>query len=219
MFRIFKKVWMPLLLVVVIAFGAYAVVRIRDLFGVNPIAVAGDANGDGIAAFNAKHITYEITGSPGGHTDVDYLDQDGQPHRIDAAPLPWSVTIVTTAVDVGQYRRAGQRRYADDWMQSGSGWQRRGRPRSQRIPTVRLLHSEIAMSDAHRKGNRPLVARVVQTVPVRKTAITLGCCCCRNNDVGPRHVHERLPMHDISYILAASQQRALTSGSRCRIRT
>ena len=95
-FRIFKKVWMPLLLVVVIAFGAYSVVRIRDLFGVNHVAVAGDANGDSTAAFNAKHITYEITGSPGGHADVDYLDEDGQPHRVDATPLPWSVTIVTT---------------------------------------------------------------------------------------------------------------------------
>jgi Mycobacterium membrane protein len=28
--------------------------------------------------------------------DVDYLDQDGQPHRVDAAPMPWSYTIVTT---------------------------------------------------------------------------------------------------------------------------
>jgi hypothetical protein len=36
-FRIFKKVWMPL-----IALGGYAVVRIRDLFGPNPVAVAGD---------------------------------------------------------------------------------------------------------------------------------------------------------------------------------
>jgi hypothetical protein len=28
--------------------------------------------------------------------DVDYLDENGQPHRIDAAALPWSFTIVTT---------------------------------------------------------------------------------------------------------------------------
>jgi hypothetical protein len=28
--------------------------------------------------------------------NVDYLDQNGQPHRVDNAPLPWSFTIVTT---------------------------------------------------------------------------------------------------------------------------
>ena len=33
LFRVFKKVWMPLLLVVVVALGAYAVVRIRDTIG------------------------------------------------------------------------------------------------------------------------------------------------------------------------------------------
>jgi hypothetical protein len=95
-FRIFKKAWMPLLLVVVITLGAYAVVRIRDLFGANPLVAAGDENRESTTAFNPKHITYEITGSPSGHADVDYLDEDGQPHRIDAASLPWSVTIVTT---------------------------------------------------------------------------------------------------------------------------
>jgi hypothetical protein len=55
-FRTFKKVWMPLRLVVVIALGAYATVRIRDLFGVTPVAVAGDEKGDDAAAFNPKHI-------------------------------------------------------------------------------------------------------------------------------------------------------------------
>ena len=81
MFRIFKKVWMPLLLVVVIALGGYAVVRIRDLFGANPVAVAGDEKGDGTAPFSPKHITYEITGPPGGRADVDYLDEDGPGRR------------------------------------------------------------------------------------------------------------------------------------------
>jgi hypothetical protein len=95
-FRIFKKAWMPLLLTVVIALGAYAVVRIRDVFGSNPVATAGDEKGDDSAPFSPKHITYEITGSRGGRADVDYLDEDGQPHRIDATALPWSVTIVTT---------------------------------------------------------------------------------------------------------------------------
>jgi hypothetical protein len=95
-FQMFKRVWMPLLLVVVISLGAYAVVRIRDTFGANAGVASGDGNADNTKPFNPKHITYEITGAPGGSVDVDYLDEDGQPHRVDAAPMPWSYTIVTT---------------------------------------------------------------------------------------------------------------------------
>ena len=79
-----------------VAIGAYAVVRIRDSFGVEATAAAADGTGDQTKPFNPKHITYEITGPPGGIVDVDYLDADGQPQRVDAAPLPWTYTVVTT---------------------------------------------------------------------------------------------------------------------------
>jgi hypothetical protein len=94
-FRVFKKVWMPLLLVVVVALGAYAVVRIRDTLGANGTAAAAAGNGGDTKPFNPKHIVYEITGSAGS-VNVDYLDENGQPHRVDNAALPWSFTIVTT---------------------------------------------------------------------------------------------------------------------------
>jgi hypothetical protein len=96
LFRLFKKVWIPLLLVVVIVLGMYAVVRIRDQFGAGATAAAADGNSDDTKPFNPKHIMYEITGPPGGRADVDYLDENGQPHRVDAARLPWSFTVVTT---------------------------------------------------------------------------------------------------------------------------
>lgn len=95
MFRVFRKLWIPLLLVVVVAVGAYAVVRIRDTLGANGAATAAAGNADDTKPFNPKHIAYEITGS-GGSVNVDYLDENGQPHRVDAAALPWSFTIVTT---------------------------------------------------------------------------------------------------------------------------
>jgi hypothetical protein len=83
---------MAVLLIVVITLGAYAVVRIRDTFGANGGVAGGEGNAD-----NPKHITYEVTGvGPGGRVAVDYLDENGQPHRVDAAPLPWSFTVVTT---------------------------------------------------------------------------------------------------------------------------
>jgi hypothetical protein len=95
LFRLFKQMWIPLL-VVVITLGAYAVLRIRDLFGAQATAAAADGNSDDTKPFNPKHIMYELTRPPGGNAEVDYLDEDGQPHRVDAAPLPWSFTVVTT---------------------------------------------------------------------------------------------------------------------------
>jgi hypothetical protein len=93
-FRLLKKAWMPLLLVVVVAVGAYAVVRVRDTLAQHQNTSAA-GNGDDTKPFNPKHITYEVTGA-GGSADLDYLDENGQPHRVDAAALPWSFTIVTT---------------------------------------------------------------------------------------------------------------------------
>lgn len=93
---VFKRFWMPLLLVAVVALGAYAVVRIRESAVQPPPSAGADANSGITDPFNPpKHITYEVTGT-GGSVDVDYLDENGQPHRVDAAALPWSFTIVTT---------------------------------------------------------------------------------------------------------------------------
>ena len=96
MFRVFRRAWIPLLLAVVIAVGAYAVVRIRDTFGASAAVAAAEGNADNTKPFNPKYIKYEITGSARGSVNVDYLDENGQPHRVDAAPLPWSYTVVTT---------------------------------------------------------------------------------------------------------------------------
>jgi hypothetical protein len=80
------------LLVVVVALGMYAILRIRDSGSHLP----GTAEGSAITAnFNPKHITYEITGA-GGTVNLNYLDENGQPHLIENAALPWSFTIVTT---------------------------------------------------------------------------------------------------------------------------
>jgi hypothetical protein len=87
---------MPLLLVVVVALGSYVVLRVRDSFGANAHASSADANADDTKPFNPKHITYEVTAPSGGSVSVNYLDEDGQPHLVENAPLPWSYTIVTT---------------------------------------------------------------------------------------------------------------------------
>lgn len=93
MYQVLKRFWIPLLLVVTVSLGAYAIVRIRESAVVH---ASKTDEGSGITAnFNPKHITYEITGS-GGTANLNYLDENGQPHLIENASLPWSFTIVTT---------------------------------------------------------------------------------------------------------------------------
>lgn len=96
MYRLFKKVWIPLLLVVVVALGSYVVLRVRASFGATAHAANHDANADDTKPFNPKHITYEVTSPSGGSVSANYLDENGQPHLVEHAPLPWSYTIVTT---------------------------------------------------------------------------------------------------------------------------
>jgi hypothetical protein len=94
-YRLFKRVWIPLLLAVVVVLGGYIVLRVRDSFGANAAVARGDVNVD-TKPFNPKHITYEVTAPAGGSVSLNYLDENGQPHLVEHAPLPWSYTIVTT---------------------------------------------------------------------------------------------------------------------------
>ena len=96
MFALFNKLWIPLLLSVVIAVGAYAVIRVRDTFGASAVVGGGAMNAGDIKPFNPKRVSYEIAGVRGGTASINYLDENEQSHRVDAASLPWSFTIVTT---------------------------------------------------------------------------------------------------------------------------
>lgn len=92
MYRLIKRFWIPLTLVLVVAVGAYAITRVRE--GKDP--GENSAGGSEITEnFNPKHITYEITGS-GGTANINYLDENGQPNLVENTRLPWSYTIVTT---------------------------------------------------------------------------------------------------------------------------
>ena len=84
---------MPLVLVVVIGLGTYAILRIRD--SANTHAPRADGGSAITENFNPKHIKYEVTGS-GGTATLNYLDENGQPHLVENVSLPWSFTIVTT---------------------------------------------------------------------------------------------------------------------------
>jgi hypothetical protein len=99
MTRLVKRAWVPMVMVVVVAFGAFSVVRLHGLFGSDP-RVSDAGNADAIVQFNPKHVVYEVFGPAGSVATVNYLDADAQPQEASDVPLPWSLTLVTTLTAV-----------------------------------------------------------------------------------------------------------------------
>lgn len=96
MFSILKRAWIPLVIVVVVAVAGFTVHRIRAFFGSEGILVTPKVFAEDPEPFDPKVVRYEISGS-GSYANINYLDLDAKPQRIDSAALPWSLTLSTTA--------------------------------------------------------------------------------------------------------------------------
>ena len=99
MLNLLKKAWLPLLIVVVVVIAGAAVMRVRTFFGANNDAGAAGTKFEDTEPFNPKRVTYEIWGN-GSYADINYLDLDAEPQRIDGAALPWTLTLESTAPSV-----------------------------------------------------------------------------------------------------------------------
>ncbi|GAB1814305.1 MmpS family transport accessory protein [Mycobacterium sp. MUNTM1] len=89
------RVWLPMLVVVAVAVGGTTVMRLHGVFGSNPALVTSNSS-DTAESFNPKVVTYEVVGS-GTTAVINYLDLDAKPQRAENVPLPWSLTLRTTA--------------------------------------------------------------------------------------------------------------------------
>ncbi|MCG7610526.1 MmpS family protein [Mycobacterium sp. CnD-18-1] len=95
-----KRFWIPLIIAAVVLVGGFTVMRVRTFFA------AGDGTGisstkvDDTKPFDPKVVVYEIYGEPGATADVNYLDLDAQPQRIDGVTLPWTLRLESTAPSV-----------------------------------------------------------------------------------------------------------------------
>lgn len=96
MFVILKHVWLPLLVVVVIAVGGFMVYRVRGYFGAHGNDGGSSSVFEDTAPFNPKVVIYDIFSPNGTVADINYLDLDADPKRVNSAPLPWSLTLSTT---------------------------------------------------------------------------------------------------------------------------
>jgi hypothetical protein len=95
MLSVAKKAWIPLLVVVVVLIAGFSVHRIRGYFGSEGITVTPRVFADDPESFDPKVVRYEITGS-GSYANINYLDLDAKPQRLDSTALPWELTLQTT---------------------------------------------------------------------------------------------------------------------------
>jgi hypothetical protein len=91
--RLLKKVWIPLVLMVVLAVSGLVVSRLHRQFASADLN-AGAGAGIEIVPFNPKIMVYEVYGSPGTNAQISYFDADANVHVI-TATLPWSITLST----------------------------------------------------------------------------------------------------------------------------
>jgi len=87
-------IWIPLLLVVVLAVSGLLVSRLHRKFGSEDLNANAGA-GVEIVQFNPKIVVYDVYGPPGTSAEISYFDPDANVHSV-TATLPWSVTLSTT---------------------------------------------------------------------------------------------------------------------------
>jgi Mycobacterium membrane protein len=108
-FKAFKLLWIPLVIVVVLIGGGFAVSRLHGVFGSDKTVAYGDTRNDDAKPFNPKHMRYEIFGPPGTVAQISYFDENGDPAHVDAAALPWSLEFpVTGAAGIGSLAAQGE---------------------------------------------------------------------------------------------------------------
>jgi len=87
-------VWIPLVLIIVLAVSGLVVSRLHKMFASEDLN-ASAGKGIEIVQFNPKILVYDVYGSPGSTAQISYFDPDANVHLI-SAPLPWSVALSTT---------------------------------------------------------------------------------------------------------------------------
>ncbi|MGB9303146.1 MAG: MmpS family transport accessory protein [Mycobacterium sp.] len=95
MFTFLKRIWVPFVVVVAVAAGAVAVVRLRGVFGSDELFSTTGSSAETIVPFNPKRVTYEVFGPSDTVGSVSYLNKNAEPEQANFTALPWTYTITT----------------------------------------------------------------------------------------------------------------------------
>ena len=95
MLTFLKRLWIPLILLVVFGVGAFTVSRLHGVFGSEQRPSYADGAIDDTPRSDSKQLTYEVFGPPGTVADISYFDVNGDPQLVEGARLPWSLQFTT----------------------------------------------------------------------------------------------------------------------------
>ena len=98
MFKRVRRYWLPLLALLMVVIGGFVISRMHGIFGSDTqITREGSGINNDAKPFNPKQVTYEVFGPTGAVATINYLDLSANPQSVKGAPLPWSLTLTTTA--------------------------------------------------------------------------------------------------------------------------
>jgi hypothetical protein len=95
-FSLLRRLWIPLLILVVIGAGGLTVSRLHGIFGAEKRPAYADSQSNDTTRFASKHMTYEVFGPPGTVATVSYFDANAAPEKVLGTRLPWALTFATT---------------------------------------------------------------------------------------------------------------------------
>jgi hypothetical protein len=98
---VLRRLWIPLIILVVIGAGGLTVSRLHGLFGSEKRPSYADTRIGDSKPFNPKHLTYEVFGPPGTVAQISYFDVNGDPQHIKGVHLPWSLEFAITRETAG----------------------------------------------------------------------------------------------------------------------
>ena len=92
-----SKIWLPLVVLGVIAIVSYGVTTVRTLNEAITSPPSASPIPATVVQINPKNVTYEVFGSLGGGGRVTYADLNSAPIEVTLASLPWSHSETTMA--------------------------------------------------------------------------------------------------------------------------
>ena len=93
--KLLSRIWLPLVILLVLGLGGYAVVRLHGVFGSEKYPTYASGPQTDTKPVNQKQLVYEVFGPEGTVADISYFDAQAQPQQITGAALPWTVTVTS----------------------------------------------------------------------------------------------------------------------------
>lgn len=100
-FGLLKRLWIPLLVLLVVGVAGFTVSRLHGIFGSEKRSTYSDTQADNAETYDPKQMTYEVFGAPGTVANISYFDKDTEPQYITGISLPWTLEFdmgSTTAI-------------------------------------------------------------------------------------------------------------------------